>query len=50
MEMLEAMEVVRCVLLCMVEAMEVLEAKEVLEVLKVIRGVLLCMVEAMEML
>ena len=41
------LEVLRCVLLCMLEAMEVLE---VLEVPEVIRCALLCIVGAVEVL
>ena len=47
--MLEVAEVIRCVLLCMLEAVEgVLGLLEVLDMPEVIRCVLLCMQEDME--
>ena len=50
--LLEVLEVMRCVLLCMLEAVEgvlcSLKLLEVLEVPEVMRCVLLCMLEAVE--
>ena len=55
LEVLELLEVMRCVLLCIPEAvegrlclLEALEALEVPKVLKVMRRVLLCMLEGVE--
>jgi len=51
-EVVEVLPAMRCMLLCMLEAVEgglcLREVSEVLEVLKVMRCMLLCMLEAME--